>query len=134
MPATATFQVASCPESVAEARAAVTAAAVGRVDAQMLQTARLLVSELVTNGVVHGGGSALEVAVHIGDPGLRVEVTDFGGGFLGQPRSAGLDHTGGWGLFLVQRLSDRWGIERDGSTRVWFELDQTGSEAIWALV
>lgn len=123
MPATATFRVASVPSAVAEARGAVTAAAIGRVDAGMLQTARLLVSELVTNGIVHGGvDDSIEVAVRIGDLGLRVEVTDLGMGFAGDGRWEGPDHTGGWGLFLVQRLSDRWGIDRNGSTCVWFEL------------
>ena len=30
----------------------------------------------------------------------------------------------GWGLYLVRELSDRWGIDHDGETRVWFELDR----------
>ena len=30
----------------------------------------------------------------------------------------------GWGLYLVRELSDRWGVERNKQTRVWFELDR----------
>ena len=33
------------------------------------------------------------------------------------------DRPGGWGLALVESMSDRWGIERGDRTRVWFELD-----------
>jgi hypothetical protein len=34
----------------------------------------------------------------------------------------------GFGLFLVERLADRWGVARDGRTRVWFELSQSSEE------
>jgi hypothetical protein len=30
---------------------------------------------------------------------------------------------GGWGLFLVEKLADRWGVARNSLTRVWFEID-----------
>jgi anti-sigma regulatory factor (Ser/Thr protein kinase) len=33
-----------------------------------------------------------------------------------------LDEPGGYGLFLVGRLADRWGVETDDATRVWFVL------------
>jgi anti-sigma regulatory factor (Ser/Thr protein kinase) len=118
----ATFKVASEPEGVAAARDAVTEAAQGRINAETLETARLLVSELVTNGIVHGGANRpLELDVEIDDSGLRVHVTDFGDGFT--PRGAAEpDETGGWGLFLVESLADRWGLIRNGNTRFWFEL------------
>ena len=33
------------------------------------------------------------------------------------------DHSGGWGLFLVDRIADRWGVRRTPSgTSVWFEI------------
>jgi hypothetical protein len=33
------------------------------------------------------------------------------------------DENTGWGLYLVQRLADRWGVKQDGrSKRIWFEL------------
>ncbi len=63
----------------------------------------------------------LEVTVKPGS--VRTEVHDEGPGFdpatTGTPR----DNRGGWGLFLVERLSDRWGTARDtDGTSVWFEL------------
>jgi anti-sigma regulatory factor (Ser/Thr protein kinase) len=87
----------------------------------------LLVSELVTNSVRHGGAGEddlLELAALREGERLRVEVTDWGPGFDrdARPRRP-TDAAGGWGLVLVERLADRWGVERDGdATVVWFEL------------
>jgi anti-sigma regulatory factor (Ser/Thr protein kinase) len=118
----ATFEVASAPEGVAEARKGLTEAATGRVDERTLETARLLTSELVTNGIRHGAAEEpILVAVRIADANVRVEVTDSGEGFAPRP-GEGRDDLGGWGLFLVEELSTRWGIIRNGHTRVWFEL------------
>jgi anti-sigma regulatory factor (Ser/Thr protein kinase) len=87
----------------------------------------LLVSELVTNSVRHGGAGeddVLELAAFREGERLRVEVTDWGPGFDGDARPRlPTDAEGGWGLVLVERLADRWGVERDGdATVVWFEL------------
>ena len=82
--------------------------------------ARLLVSELVTNSVQHGRGDTVLVLLDGGDPGvLRCEVVDDGDGFV--PRARGDRVAGGWGLDLVERIADSWGV-REGSTHVWFEL------------
>ena len=87
----------------------------------------LLVSELVTNGVRHGGAGeddVLDLTVLRHENRLRVVVTDWGPGFDGRPRPRNrADQTGGWGLYLVERLAERWGVQRDaGATTVWFEL------------
>jgi anti-sigma regulatory factor (Ser/Thr protein kinase) len=85
---------------------------------------RLLVSELVTNSVRHvpGSGRPVELAVRIGSRTIRVEVRDGGSGFRpGKPEPRGAD--GGFGLFLVERLASRWGVDTRDGTRVWFELD-----------
>lgn len=91
-----------------------------------LFNARLLVTELVGNSIRHAGlGAAdeiaVEVAVHAGR--LRVVVTDRGPGFdaptLVEPPSG----TSGRGLFLVEALSDVWGVVRaENATTVWFEI------------
>src|SRR5215208_1883056 len=87
----------------------------------------LLVSELVTNSVRHGGAGEdhrLELAALREGERLRVEVTDWGPGFDrdARPRRP-TDEVGGWGLVLVERLADRWGVEHDGdATVVWFEV------------
>lgn len=86
----------------------------------------LLVSELVTNGVRHaaaGESDQLELEVRRRANCLHVEVTDPGPGFTRRARQKGGDETGGWGLFLVEQLADRWGVHNgDGTSRVWFEL------------
>ena len=88
---------------------------------------RLLVSELVTNSVVHasaGPDDWLELRVRGRDGALRVEVCDESGDWEPVSRDAALDEPGGWGLFIVERLSDRWGVSQNGETCVWFELER----------
>ena len=97
------------------------------IGTQKLNDVYLLVSELVTNGVRHGGAGEddlLELCVLRHGSRLRVVVTDWGPGFDGRPRPRNrADQTGGWGLFLVERLAERWGTQRsDDATTVWFEL------------
>ena len=86
----------------------------------------LLVSELVTNAVLHSQGpAASEIVVHAGmlEQGtVRVEVVDPGGGFDARPRDP-LREIGGYGLLLVDDQATRWGVDREGGTRVWFELE-----------
>ena len=94
----------------------------GDLDPPLLETLRLLVTELVTNSVKHAEADTVNLRV----PGARVGLD------RGEGRGAGVrplltgtprDDRGGWGLFLVERLSDRWGTARDSNgTRVWFEL------------
>jgi anti-sigma regulatory factor (Ser/Thr protein kinase) len=81
----------------------------------------LLVSELVTNSVVHGGtASWVRVEVLLGEH-IRVEVIDSGDGFAFRPRHA-VESPGGFGLYLVQRISESWGMSVGAATRVWFSL------------
>jgi anti-sigma regulatory factor (Ser/Thr protein kinase) len=114
------------PESVAEARSRVLAALAPQVGAGSLETVRLLVSEVVTNAVRHGGSSAPVEVSATWDGRIRIEVTDHGSGFTPAPRTAALDRPGGFGLLLVGRLAERWGVETDDSTRVWFEVPAYG--------
>jgi anti-sigma regulatory factor (Ser/Thr protein kinase) len=88
---------------------------------------RLLVSELVTNSVRHVSGSEepVELDVRIGNRAIRVEVRDGGLGFKpGRPEPRGAE--GGFGLYLVERMASRWGVDTRDGTRVWFELDLAG--------
>jgi anti-sigma regulatory factor (Ser/Thr protein kinase) len=99
----------------------------GQVSRERLEDVCLLVSELVTNGVRHAGADEdedIDLAVVRHGNRLRVQVTDRGPGFDGRPRPRNrIDQTGGWGLFLVERLADRWGVHREGSANVvWFEV------------
>jgi anti-sigma regulatory factor (Ser/Thr protein kinase) len=95
----------------------------GDLDAPLMETLRLLVTELVTNSVKHTGADSVQLRVLVGRSAVLTEVTDAGPGFdpdaTGMPTS---DHNG-WGLFLVERLAERWGVTSDGdATKVWFEL------------
>ena len=86
--------------------------------------ARLLVSELVANAVRHvrpEGLIGMHVAVH--NDSLHVEVVDPGSGFQPRARTPQSPLGSGWGLHLVDELSDRWGVDASGPTRVWFEID-----------
>lgn len=113
------------PTAAAEARAAV-GALDGRANAESLDDVRLLLSEIVTNAVRHSGappGATIGIAVSVTHGRVRAEVTDPGRGFEPRPRELPQLEAGGWGLHLVDRLADRWGVDRGASVRVWFELD-----------
>ncbi len=111
------------PAAIAHARAAVVREAIERdVPERVLDTLRLLVSEVVTNSVRHAVPTeVVELAVTFNDE-VRVEVTDYGEGFEPRPRTAAADDPGGWGLYLVEELAEDWGVRRNASTRVWFSL------------
>jgi anti-sigma regulatory factor (Ser/Thr protein kinase) len=86
--------------------------------------ATLLLSEVVTNSVRHAGlgdDDAIEVVLDAGDV-LRVEVRDRGAGFVPKALDPDPARPSGWGLYLVQQLADRWGVDKGPPTTVWFEL------------
>ncbi|HVE45797.1 MAG TPA: response regulator [Acidimicrobiales bacterium] len=87
----------------------------------LLDTVNLLVSELVTNSVVHAD-SAAEVAVLLKPHAIRIEVADRGQAALAV-QEADETATSGRGLALVEALSSSWGVVpgHDGNT-VWFEV------------
>ena len=118
--------IASEPRSVGLARDFV-AETLGDWEAgpQVLGTATLLVSELVTNAVRHvpaGEGDTITLCVERYDGHVRVEVMDRGPGFIPAPREESHDPGSGWGLHILAKLADKWGVESDGGARVWFEL------------
>jgi len=91
-----------------------------------LADVELLVSELATNSVRHAGcdeSGELAMEADVRADHVRVRLSDPGHGFeatLPEPPRAGA--TGGYGLVLLERLSDRWGIQRDDGFSVWFEV------------
>ena len=91
---------------------------------QRLDDVRLMVSEITTNCIRHGAlpeNSQISVAVDLEGDILTVEVSDGGRGFKPH-RVPPLPRSSGWGLFLVGRLADSWGMSSDGSTTVWFQV------------
>jgi anti-sigma regulatory factor (Ser/Thr protein kinase) len=85
----------------------------------------LLVTELVPNAVRHGGAAndrPLQVEFRRQADRIRVEVVDSGTDFE-PPAPPTSDASGGWGLFLVDRVAERWGVcPARAGTCVWFEL------------
>ncbi|MFI5619526.1 ATP-binding protein [Streptomyces sp. NPDC051567] len=97
-------------------------------DEPLAETLILLISELVTNAVVHTGCPAV-LRMLFGGPGVRVEVADRSDR-APAPRQATGDDTGGRGLELVDGLADRWGWQREGAgKRIWCEVDRSEKPA-----
>ncbi len=89
---------------------------------QLADTAELLVSELVTNALLHTEHGAVLDAVLGADRRLRVEVRDESGR-LPRPRPPAEAATSGRGLLLVEALADAWGVQVRADGKVtWFEL------------
>lgn len=102
---------------------------------------RLAVSEVVTNAVKHGvpehdgGDDEVGLVVRVFPTLVRVEVMDPGPGFdyplapddrggsLPEPSGPDPERESGWGLLLVEQTTDRWGVEPNDPTTVWFEID-----------
>ena len=125
-----TFTFAPAPEAVPRLRERVVGSAVPVVEVERIPDLRLVISEVVTNAVRHGGDGEMLVAVTPKPGFLCVQVTDTGDGFAPRPRAYEPDEDGGFGLFLVEQLTRRWGLTRENrNTRVWFEFDFTGAEA-----
>lgn len=95
-------------------------------DEPLAETVVLLISELVTNAVVHTGCPAVLRMLlphqHVAGAGaVRVEVDDASTRMPRQRQAEG-DDTNGRGLELVSGLADRWGWHREsGGKRIWCE-------------
>jgi anti-sigma regulatory factor (Ser/Thr protein kinase) len=104
----------------------------GAIDHDQLAELRLLITELLTNSVRHGareqGWITLDIEIYANS--VRVVVKDRGPGFrVDGPPKPHRDRPGGWGLCLVDRIADRWGVELTDETAVWFEVDRDGELA-----
>jgi anti-sigma regulatory factor (Ser/Thr protein kinase) len=114
------------PASVPEARRLACEVAVDHLDARQFRSFQLVVTEVFSNAVRHGGepGEMIRLAITPKDGYMCVQVTDSGPGLVPRPGAFESDDEGGFGLFLVEQLTRRWGVTReDNKTRVWFELD-----------
>ena len=81
-------------------------------------------SELVTNSVRHAQltpDATIRVGVAMVDDVVRIEVEDPGDGVIAVV-PPDREHGGGFGLYLVEILAERWGSTNDGNTCVWAEL------------
>jgi anti-sigma regulatory factor (Ser/Thr protein kinase) len=118
-------ELPASPEAAREARRALGDLA-HHVPPDHFDDLRLLVTELVTNSLRHGhlgAGDAIRLVVQLEPSSLRVEVRDPGSGFDVPAPPQTPDLGAGWGLHLLGRIADRWGINGRPSTCVWFEID-----------
>jgi anti-sigma regulatory factor (Ser/Thr protein kinase) len=93
-----------------------------------LADVELLVSELATNSVRHAGcgeDAELSIEAAVEPDRVRVRMFDQGQGFEERtPAPPPSGAASGYGLLLLDRLSDRWGVNRDGRFSVWFEVQR----------
>jgi transcriptional regulator with XRE-family HTH domain/anti-sigma regulatory factor (Ser/Thr protein kinase) len=105
------------------ARAALMATAVG-IPPDTLESGALLVSEMVSNSVLHTESEWIECEIILSMANLRIQVTDQSRDSI-RPTS---DPDSGWGMRLIAELASRWGVERLAAGKtIWVELDLTVS-------
>jgi anti-sigma regulatory factor (Ser/Thr protein kinase) len=111
------------------------AAASGRCDGlelcpSLCQMLVLLVSEVVSNAVLYSSAPSdlpIVLTTTVTEDTIRVTVTDTGRGFTPDPCKPEVTQHGGYGLYILDQAASRWGVDRVGGTRVWFELSTTAS-------
>jgi anti-sigma regulatory factor (Ser/Thr protein kinase) len=102
----------------------------GALDADRTRDLLLLAGELVSNSVLHttaNGSPEIMLELVLGRDAVR--VTDGGSANVPAVQPPEPLGAGGRGLYLVESLSDSWGMEREGAhqTRVWFEMRRRAS-------
>ncbi|MGJ0153974.1 ATP-binding SpoIIE family protein phosphatase [Streptomyces sp. CH8.1] len=113
------------PERISGARRQVRELLHDWADEEQVDSAVLMVSEMVTNVLMHTDGDALLVAEAVGELGerrLRVEVAD-SSDELPHKRHPGEMASSGRGVLLTEMLADAWGVDPRGEGKsIWFEL------------
>lgn len=115
---------AAVPNAATRARTEVTERFGPRLAARVLEDVRLLVTELITNALRHGSlrsGDRVSLKAWLTGDVLRIEVRDPGRDGDVVQRAPG-QRDGGYGLYLVEQLTKRWGVDRRDGTVVWCEL------------
>jgi len=120
------------PDAPSGARAAVDLLTVERFDELGCSDIRLLVSEIVTNSVRHGGAGGLDDSIQLilvlSESGLRLECADPLGGFdAPSPPADPSAASASRGLSLVDQLSSAWGTRYGAAGSAWFEFDGNGN-------
>ena len=129
----AQFDVGGGPEAIGLARAALGEFLGDAIDPDRLYDLKLLVSEVVTNAVRHGGarkGEHIDFRIALTRDHVRLEVRDPGPGFHDiMPELPATDRGGGYGLYFVDLYADAWGVTGEEGTCVWFEVPRDGATA-----
>jgi diguanylate cyclase (GGDEF)-like protein/PAS domain S-box-containing protein len=116
-------EIAATDDAPAEARQLVDQ--LGAVaNAETIERARLLTSELVTNSCCHGHGP-IDVTISADSDGIELLVTDAGPGFTPEDvRPDDVGDEGGRGLLLVDLLSSQWSTGGEGAPWVWVRMTE----------
>ena len=112
------------PTAITEARTKVTERLSRRIPIDALEDVRLLVTELITNALRHSAvrpGDNVSVKAEVSGETVRIEVRNPGSDGEVKPRRPG-PRGGGYGLYLVDRLARRWGVDSNDETVVWCEV------------
>lgn len=117
--------------SVPEARRLAGEFAGALMSDQQRSRLELAITEVVANAVRHSASDEdIRLLLTRKDEYLCVRVIDGGSGLVPRPGAMSTDPGAGYGLFLVEQLTRRWGMTREGGkTRVWFEIDYADGEA-----
>jgi len=98
-----------------------------QLETDVSERGALVVTEVVTNSVTHAGLSAaqpIDLNIQMVPGCLRIEVTDEGSGSFDPVVTTPYPgQSSGRGLWMVDHLTDRWGVDFTHSTRVWCEFD-----------
>lgn len=123
-----TEELSSDPRSVSRARRLVAAALEDAGHDSLVDVTTLLVSEVVTNAVLHAG-TPIRLDCSWNESCVRVEVHD-GSGVLPSRRHYDAEATTGRGLGLIAALAAGWGVEaRPEGKLLWFEVGSSPSAA-----
>jgi anti-sigma regulatory factor (Ser/Thr protein kinase) len=99
----------------------------GQLEEDVIERSAIAVTEVVTNSVKHAGLTAaqpIDLNIRVFAGCLRIEVTDKGtAGFDPVATLPNPGQNSGRGLWMVDQLTDRWGVDFTRSTRVWCEFD-----------
>jgi PAS domain S-box-containing protein len=129
----AQFNLGGGPEAIGRARTVLTSFVGDFVSPDRLYDLQLLVSEVVTNAVRHGGarqGEQVDFRIALTADHVRLEVRDPGPGFHDvTPALPASDRGGGYGLYLVDLFADDWGVNGSEGTCVWFEVPRVAETA-----
>lgn len=120
------FRFSGLPQAVGAARRALREWE-GHFEPDLFYDLSLCVSELVTKSVQHtepARGDEIELAVSRHDELVRAEVMEHRRDVV-VTQPAAMDG-GDWGMFIVDRVADRWGVDRSMGTLLWCEIDLAG--------
>ncbi len=115
-----TLSLPRAPAATGDARHVIRRRLAEQLSEDALDEVLLVVTELVANALLHGRG---DITLQLTLDGHRVSglVGDQGLGFSAAARDPGTRRVGGYGLEIVERISESWGLQR-GSSNVWFEI------------